>query len=98
MALVGFGALSASFASAEKVYDGETGELLEKVDGFFSCDECESLEEFEERHGDDLLEYFENKLKYDYSGMGALVRMDVVALADDYEDEDEDEDDGEDCK
>lgn len=81
-----------------KVNDGETGELLEKVDGFFSCDECENSEEFEERHGDDLLEYFENKLKYDYSGMGALVRMDVVALADDYEDEDEDEDDGEDCK
>ena len=72
-----------------RVNDSDTGELLEKVDGFFLCGECESLEEFEETHGDDVTEYLENKLEYDYDGTGAIARVDFVQLADDFDDEDD---------
>ena len=72
-----------------KINDSETGELLEKVDCFFTCDECESIEEFHENFGDEILEFLENKLEYVYDGTGVLERVDIVLLSDDYDDDDE---------
>lgn len=70
-----------------KINDDKTGELLEEADGFFTCDECESIEEFGESHGDEVREYLESKLKYDYYGTGVLGRIDFVLLSDEFDDE-----------
>lgn len=65
-----------------KVNDGDTGELLEEVQAIFVCDECEDLDEFDKEHGEDIAEFMENELRYDYEGTGAILRLDVVELAD----------------
>ena len=70
-----------------KVKDPKSGELLEAVEGFFCCDECETPEEFVEEHGADIGEFLEDKLEYDYNGTGAVARLDFTLL-ENYSEED----------
>lgn len=83
-----------------RVNDKETGELLAKVEAVFTCDECESMDEFEHAHGDDIEEFLFNeageRLGEEYEYEDVIARVDLVELCEDDEDEDtDDEEDGE---
>lgn len=74
-----------------KVNDKATGELLEKVNLITSCDECETAEEFGKAHSKDCAEFLENLLKNDYDEDEVCVRMDIVQLSDEFDEDDEEE-------
>lgn len=65
-----------------KVNDSDTGELLGEVQAVIGCDECEDLDEFDERHGDDLEEYLLNLLHPDTLTGDIVTRLDLIELAD----------------
>mgnify|MGYP004458312047 CR=1 FL=1 len=78
------------FYGVLKINDPQSGELLEKVDGFFTTDEEINASDYLNLHEDDFKKALEDKLEYDYNGSGAIARMDVVLLADEEDEEDED--------
>ena len=65
-----------------RVNNPENGELLEMTSAFFTCDDCETPEEFVKEHDEAITEYLENQLEYDYEGSGALARVDYTLLED----------------
>lgn len=81
-----------------KVNDKATGELLEKVNMLTGCDDCETADEFDKAHSEDCFEFLRNLLKGDYDDKEVCFRLDIVQLADDFEDDDEDEEDAEVCE
>ncbi len=65
-----------------KVNDGKTGELLQVERAFFTCDECKDLDEFDEKHGDEIEEFLENSIHPDNLTGDYVTRLDLVELAD----------------
>lgn len=65
-----------------KVNDGKTGELLQVIRAFFTCDECADLDEFDEEHGDEIEEFLENSIHPDNLTGDYVTRLELVELAD----------------
>lgn len=75
--------------------DFKTGKELARVEGIFTCDECENYGQFTHAHGDDIEEFLMDKLREELGeDTDFIVKFDCVELEDN-DDEEEDEEDEE---
>lgn len=65
-----------------RVNSRNDGELLAKMEGVFTCDECEDLDEFENEHGEDIEEFLENSIHPEIITDDSVIRVEYLELAD----------------
>ncbi len=70
-----------------RVNDKKTGEILQKVEAIFTCEDCDSYERFCHAHGADIEEFLLSKIKERENGKESIVKIHLIELEENNEQE-----------